>query len=477
MIAVGCLSDILCITAHHKKGMIHTSKFQSLLSLVSFSAGLNHQILVYGFSTVGLVILGILSLYLVKIYLLAKNLNQPQVTLLVKPFKYTVQEAYTTEQLFNVVHTIGKQRKLLDRIFDIPNRFAFEINATKQGGIRYLITCNLVHSSVLKKHLRSYLPGVSIKRIKQDFSFDNHSSHVTELGLSRHFVYPLKKHDQLNTLDPMAYITGAMTKLNKDESVTYQLVITPLTSHKSKEAKRISRLIYKKKDIVENIESKSLLTQLAMFLMSLFVQLLMLPLGLVVFLSTNGKEGPLLDFGIQKSTTKTINPYQQELESLIKHKLDQPLFTASIRVMVSGKSSTNASKRRQTLLSALQSMTHTSYQSLVPKLRLRLKLLQSLKFWLFSLRLIKPFSGTILSASEISDLYHLPFTKTTKTEDLVKDFKKVLPAPLSLKRATNLDIIFANNHYGGTKTPIGLTEDERRRHMYILGAKIGRAHV
>jgi len=45
-----------------------------------------------------------------------------------------------------------------------------------------------------------------------------------------------------------------------------------------------------------------------------------------------------------------------------------------------------------------------------------------------------------------------------------------LPAPLSLKKNTSLDIYFAKNTYGGADTPIGLTEDERRRHVYIIGA-------
>ena len=51
-----------------------------------------------------------------------------------------------------------------------------------------------------------------------------------------------------------------------------------------------------------------------------------------------------------------------------------------------------------------------------------------------------------------------------------KQHSKELPAPLSLKQKTALDIYFAKNTYGGTETKIGLTADERRRHVYILGA-------
>src|SRR6202000_194659 len=44
-----------------------------------------------------------------------------------------------------------------------------------------------------------------------------------------------------------------------------------------------------------------------------------------------------------------------------------------------------------------------------------------------------------------------------------------LPAPLSLKNGRNMHVIFGNNIYAGEKTPIGLTEEERETHMFIIG--------
>ena len=89
---------------------------------------------------------------------------------------------------------------------------------------------------------------------------------------------------------------------------------------------------------------------------------------------------------------------------------------------------------------------------------------------MYAHRISLPFASIILSATEVSDLYHFPFTTTTKTEDLLKQHSKELPAPLSLKKSQHLDTVFAENMYGGNITPIGLSEDERRRHVYILGA-------
>ena len=56
-----------------------------------------------------------------------------------------------------------------------------------------------------------------------------------------------------------------------------------------------------------------------------------------------------------------------------------------------------------------------------------------------------------------------------KTENVIKSLSKTLPAPVSLKNGTQLDILLGTNIYHGISTPIGLTKAERERHVYIIG--------
>jgi hypothetical protein len=51
----------------------------------------------------------------------------------------------------------------------------------------------------------------------------------------------------------------------------------------------------------------------------------------------------------------------------------------------------------------------------------------------------------------------------------VQSLSRSLPAPVSLKNGTKLDVVLAMNNHHGSKTPIGLTADERQRHAYIIG--------
>jgi len=52
---------------------------------------------------------------------------------------------------------------------------------------------------------------------------------------------------------------------------------------------------------------------------------------------------------------------------------------------------------------------------------------------------------------------------------LVKLYSKELPVPLSMKNSKDLEVVFGKNNYGGKETLIGLSGEERSRHLYILG--------
>jgi hypothetical protein len=76
----------------------------------------------------------------------------------------------------------------------------------------------------------------------------------------------------------------------------------------------------------------------------------------------------------------------------------------------------------------------------------------------------------ILSASEVASLYHFPTNISNRTDNLVTSLSRTLPAPLSLKQEnTMFDVVIGQNYHHGNETSIGLTADERARHVYIVG--------
>ncbi len=413
-----------------------------------------------------LILLALLWLF-VKLLRIKLQLMQKFIFFEVKPPSETLQSSYTTQQLFTLIHGLAKQQSWLHRIIGNQKLYSFEIVSSKNEGIRYLLRVNEEDADLIKKGLISYLPGISVTETNDYLSDSLKEAAVTEFVLTNHFAFPLKRQNELKEHDPIAYITGNMTKLAPDEVVAFQLLASPVNKSWIKDIRRISNLIYKNEDLVEGLRGKKGFTFVRLFLL-LSLHLLMLPIGLLIFAASQGTEGPFLRLPFDRNREKTPNPYQEELEVLVKGKLDQSLFTTSIRFLVIGNKM-DARKRIRGFLSSLSSFTN-SYQSIKTSQTLKFHLLQKIKVLTFRHRLFSLFGNSILSVSEVSDLYHFPFTTTTRTEDIQKVHSKQLPAPVSLKKAQDLDVIFAKNSYGGTQTLVGLTQEERRRHMYVLGA-------
>jgi hypothetical protein len=168
---------------------------------------------------------------------------------------------------------------------------------------------------------------------------------------------------------------------------------------------------------------------------------------------------------------RQLSAFEQELVGSINNKLSQPLYRVSIRAIVVANTKQETRQRVKSLKAALASYSVPKYQSLAPRRQLFTRLHSKYALFTFQKRLPTVFSRSscILAVSEITDLYHFPHSTAAKTENVVKSLSRTLPAPVSLKNGSKLDITLGVNHYHSTTTPIGLTEAERERHVYIVG--------
>lgn len=404
-----------------------------------------------------------------KLYLSWKEANKPVTLFEVSPPTTTEQSSFTTTQLFTSVHGLLRQRSWLLRLFDATKSYSFEIASTKEEGIRYVLRLGSDDAPIVKKNLIAYLPGIQVKETADYLDINSEQGHVVDIRLTNHFAFPLKKQDNLAEYDPIAYITGTMTKLAENELVAVQMVVAPVNRSTAQFVRRLRSLFLGKKDVLSELKGANLINSVLVSIIHLGLQILLFPLGLAIWILTGGREGPILSINSLKAELPD-STYKDIVETQIKQRIDQQLFTVSLRYLTVSTSYQNRSRIEKGFIAALSPFTNAGYQNLRPKRYLKIKSINKLLLWLYSHRLFSIVGNLILSTSELSDLYHFPYTSITKTENLSKLHSKELPAPLSLKQKSELDIYFANNTYGGTTTRIGLTADERRRHVYILGA-------
>jgi len=157
----------------------------------------------------------------------------------------------------------------------------------------------------------------------------------------------------------------------------------------------------------------------------------------------------------------------------IDDKLSQNLVRASMRVLISGNDDQELRKISSSIYTALGSLNVPGYQGLKLKRRFPKKLIIRLRQFLFVNRLEGFFlsSDNILSASEVASLYHFPYVKNSG-EGVIRSHSRTLPVPASLKKQADnnkLEIVIGVNKHHDEETPIGLTKEERERHVYIVG--------
>lgn len=400
--------------------------------------------------------------------------KQKAVFIELTPPAQTDKTTEANQRLFSVLHGLEASRTFADKLLRRKATFSLEVVSTKDQGIRYVLRAAEDDAPTLEQAVVSHLPDVKYRRVEDYIPDVTKPVRVLEIKQSGHFAYPLQSQGDLWEHDPMAYLTGAMTKLAPDELIAVQIVAVPT---KVREAYSISKRLLHNEELISRLGKRKL------------------PILGSIFSAINGVLFAIIDgigdtvsgpskvyrpgsahtqhqqqVAMKIKPARVLSPIEQKLAEGVHHKLSQPLFSVNLRVLVIADKREHEKQRVKGIYDWLALFRVARYQVLKPRLVLLPKQKQYGSF-AFTHRLPSIFRSNtnIFSASEIADLYHFPNTETTKTENMAKSHSRTLAAPVSLKGNPQLDLILGNNHHHGTTTPIGLTAKERERHIYVVG--------
>ncbi len=419
-----------------------------------------------------LLLVALIAYKIIQIYLVVKD---TYVYLSLVPPQNSAQSSSATSQLFSIIHDLGKRKSLLHKLIGYKTQISLETYSSKELGIRYLLRVPQSKAETLKHIMITYAPNIKME-ISDDYMCfrTNRYEKVIPINLTGDNLLPLNNINNPEIHDPVAYITGMMTKLLPSELLSFQIVLSPVTINRAKDLKQ--RILHNE-DILVKLNSTQfpVIFVPLQLILNLLVKVIKAIFDFIFESVSELRHGYVYqnnDFRLAPELlkTKTYNLFEQRVISSISEKLDSPLFEASIRFYISSNTKRRLHERTQGFLASLSTFTLPGYQSLKAINSITLNLFQSLFRFEFVHRLlpIHPFiKRSVLSSNEISSLFHFPFIN--KTEDLVTSLSGELPAPLSLKQTRDLDVVFAQNSYGGKTTQIGLTKDERKTHMFVLG--------
>ena len=413
-------------------------------------------------------VVGIIALFLLIRFIANRRYlsRRDMVWLEITPPSNIAKTPQATEQLFSVLHGARAARHLKEMLYNRSPVMSFEIASTRNDGIRYLLQVERSRSANVQKTVTSYIPDSKVKEIKRQSTDVDSVIEFQEVG---HYVLPLTLTSIFEQHDPLGYVTGAMTQLADDEEITLQLVATPV---RLREADSLSHKILGNENILQQVSNKhfSLLGQFANMTSSLASGVIDAA-GDVYMDSHSRRNEAYSRVGQTRTTThdrpsRVLSAFELELMETMHQYVTQPLFQVNMGVLVK---SPEASVHISALRSALDGYSVPPYQALKTKINFPVVKALRRRAAIRRMPSIMRRSTVILAASELASLYHFPSSQVSKTDNLITSLSRTLPAPISLKQNKRFDVILGENEHHGVTTPIGLTEQERERHEYIIG--------
>lgn len=319
--------------------------------------------------------------------------------------------------------------------------FSFEIIA-KDGFIRYYAIVPAVLTETVKQAIQSAYPTARIEEKREDNIFAPDSSIYTiagaELSLNKEYYLPIATYEDTKSDASMA-ILNALSSVGKNEGATVQILFRPAQKNWSATGK----------EYIENIQKGKKVKTGGALLSDIAIDLIKAPWEVP-------KEH-------EKSETVTISNVKQEEIAAIAGKMRYPGFETLIRIIASSNTKPRSEALVGGIVSAFSQFDSPEYNGFkVNMFKDPKKLAVDYTFRFFPLKN----HNNILNSVELASIFHLPEQSSIPNSQVERQLTKQVDGPARL--ATE-GVFLGTNEFRGAKKAIYLDDDDRRRHMYIIG--------
>ncbi|MGH7237473.1 MAG: hypothetical protein ACREGF_02980, partial [Candidatus Saccharimonadales bacterium] len=363
-------------------------------------------------------------------------LKRKTVALELTPPADAMRSLLATQKLLDIIHGLNSSRPLKDKLLKREVVLAFEILSSRAHGIRFALRIEQRLAASMHQSIAAYVPHMKMAELRDELPGEANMQ-IIEFKQAGHYAFPLALQDALEQHDPVAYITGTMTKLNQDELMDFQLTLTPTHLRK---ATILAYKILGNEDLLTHLNGRKIL-----FWSSLSQVINSTLLGMTDAVgeiyhgptkqSYNAHQKEARDksqIARRLRPARTLSSFELELMETMHHKLNQPLFRVSMRAAVKMNTPTESRQRLAAIKTSLQAYSVPPYQSL--KTRVNSPLTKKLRAFAFTHRLPSLFArhAMVLSSSELASLYHFPLGSNSQTDNLITSLSRTLSAPVSL---------------------------------------------
>ncbi len=319
--------------------------------------------------------------------------------------------------------------------------FSFEIIA-KNGTIKYYAIVPAVLTETVKQALQSAYPTARLEEKMEENIFEGgkgvESVVGAELTLKKEYYYPLATYED-SKRDAQMAILNALSNVHKNEGAAVQILFRPAQKKWSEGAKKYIEEVQKGK------KKKTLGSGLSDFIMDIIRAPWEVP-----------EEHKKEEHG------QVTNLKQNEIAA-ITEKMKFPAFETLIRVVASSDSAPRSEAILRGVASSFAQFDSPEYNGFkVNTFKDVKKLIIDYTFRFFPLKV----RSNILNSVELASIFHLPEQNAIPNSRVERQLTKQVDGPSRL--ATD-GVLLGTNEFRGFKKEIYLDDDNRRRHMYVIG--------
>ena len=325
------------------------------------------------------------------------------------------------------------------------HHFSFEIIA-KDGIIRYYAIVPSSLKETVKQAIQSAYPTARIEEKREENIFAPNgqldSIAGAELTLNREFYFPISTYEDSKRDASMA-ILNALSAVGKNEGASVQILVRPAQKNWFDPAKEYIEKVSK-----GNNKSGISAPNVGQFAMDLFKAPFETP-------EEHQKQ--------EDSAATTISNIKQDEISAIANKIRYPGFETLVRVIASSDTKPRSDAILGGIVSAFAQFNSPELNGFkVNMFKNPKKLAVDYTFRFFPLKT----RSNILNSVELASIFHLPDQNAIPNSQVERQLVKQVDGPAKL--ATD-GVFLGTNEFRGNKKPIYLSDDDRRRHMYVIG--------
>ncbi len=350
----------------------------------------------------------------------------------------TISKAQVMYSILSSTITKGFKTRLYGQ-----RHFSFEIIA-KDGFIRYYAVVPAVLTETVRQAIQSAYPTARIEEKMEENIFAPSGRVDTiagaELTLNKAYYLPISTYEDTKR-DASTALLNALSAVNKDEGAAVQILFRPAESSWSDSAKqRIDEMQKEKKEKGLGLGIGGMTA----------MDIIRAPFE-VPELHEKQKEAP------------KISQIDQDEITAIAGKIRYPAFETLIRVVASSNNKPRSDAILGGIVAAFSQFNSPEFNGFkVNTFKDQKKLAVDYILRVFPLKV----RTNILNSVELASIFHLPEQNAIPNSQVERQLTKQVDGPARL--ATE-GVLLGTNEFRGIKKPIYLDDDDRRRHMYVIG--------